>query len=37
MLTLVPQEIEEYAVRHTTPLPPHLAELARYTAERTTA
>ena len=26
MLTLVPQEIEEYAVRHTTPLPAHLAE-----------
>ena len=34
MLTLVPQEIEEYAVRHTTPLPAHLAELARYTAGR---
>ncbi len=34
MLTLVPQEIEEYAVRHTTPLPADLAELARYTAGR---
>ena len=34
MLTLVPQEIEEYAVRHTTPLPAQLAELARYTAGR---
>ena len=34
MLTLVPQEIEEYAARHTTPLPAHLVELARYTAGR---
>ena len=34
MLTLVPQEIEKYVVRHTTPLPAHLAELARYTAGR---
>lgn len=33
MLTLVPQEIEEYARRHTTPLPSHLAELARFTLE----
>ena len=34
MLTLVPQEIEEYAARHTTPLPAHLVEIARYTAGR---
>ena len=33
MLTLAPQEIEEYAERHTTPLPPHLADLASFTAE----
>ena len=33
LLTLVPEEIEEFARRHTTPLPPHLAELARFTLE----
>ena len=33
MLTLVAEEIEEYARQHTTALPPHLAELARFTLE----
>ncbi|MYE45258.1 MAG: methyltransferase domain-containing protein [Chloroflexi bacterium] len=33
LLTLVPEEIEEFARRHTTPLPPHLEELARFTLE----
>ena len=33
MLTLVAEEIEEYARQHTTALPPHLAELARFTIE----
>ena len=33
MLTLVPEKIEEYAVNHTTPLEPHLAELAQFTRE----
>ncbi len=33
LLTLVPEEIEQYARRRTTPLPPHLAELARFTLE----
>lgn len=35
MLTFVPQEIEEYASRHTTPLSPLLAELSEATRERT--
>ena len=34
MLTLVPQDIEEYARRHTTPLPSHLAELERFTLDQ---
>src|SRR5579884_2014292 len=34
MLTLVPESIEEYAVAHTTPLPPLLAELQALTWER---
>ena len=34
MLTLVPENIEEYAVAHTTPLPPLLAELQALTWER---
>ena len=33
MLTLVPEAIEEYARRHTSPLPPHLEALQRYTLE----
>ena len=33
MLTLVPEQIEQYAVNHTTPLEPHLSELAQYTRE----
>ena len=33
LLTLVPEEIEEFARRHTTPLPPHLEELSRFTLE----
>ena len=33
VLTLVSEQIEEYARRHTTPLPPHLAELERFTLE----
>ena len=33
MVTLVPENIEEYAVSHTTPLEPHLSELARFTRE----
>ena len=33
MLTLVPEEIERYVVRHTTPLPPHLEDLVRFTVE----
>ena len=33
MLTLVPEEIEEYARRHTSPLPPHLEALQRFTLE----
>ena len=33
MLTPVAEEIEEYARQHTTALPPHLAELARFTLE----
>ena len=32
-MTLVPERIEEYAVRHTTPLEPHLSELAQFTRE----
>ena len=31
MLTLVPEEIEQYAARHTTPLPPLLQELVKTT------
>ena len=34
MRTLVPEMIEEYAVEHTTPLPPLLAELQALTWER---
>ena len=34
-LSLVPDEIEEYAVRHTTPLPPLLAELIAVTEAHT--
>ena len=33
MVTLVPERIEEYAVSHTTPLEPHLSELAQFTRE----
>ena len=33
MLTLVLEQIEEYAVNHTTPLEPHLLELAQYARE----
>ena len=33
MLTLVPEQVEEYARQHTTPLAPHLAELHRFTLE----
>jgi caffeoyl-CoA O-methyltransferase len=33
-VTLVPEEIEEYAAAHTTPLPPLLDELAAATEER---
>ena len=35
MLTLVPQEIEKYAVAHTTRLPEYLEELTRVTNDRT--
>ena len=31
MLTLVPEEIERYVERHTTPLPSHLDELVKFT------
>jgi caffeoyl-CoA O-methyltransferase len=34
LLTLVPEEIERYAVAHTTPLPPLLEELIAVTQER---
>ena len=33
MITLVPEPIEQYAVKHTTPLPDHLAEVVRSTYE----
>ena len=33
MLTLVSPEIEQYAIDHTTPLPPYLQELTRVTRE----
>ena len=33
MLTLVPEDIERYAVEHTTPLPNYLQELTDYTFE----
>ena len=31
MITMVPEDIEEYAVAHTTPLPDHMAEVMRDT------
>src|SRR5438876_5490061 len=34
MLRLVPEEIDDYAARHTTPLPPLLTELQQVTHER---
>ncbi len=36
MLTLVPEEIEAYAVEHTSPLPGYLDELIKTTHEKTT-
>lgn len=35
MITLVPSEIEQYAIAHTSPLPIHLKELTRFTIENT--
>ena len=34
MLTLVPEEIERYAMAHSTPLPPLLEELIAVTQEK---
>ena len=33
MLTLVPDDIERYVERHTTPLPPHLEDLVKFTVD----
>ena len=33
MITLVPEDIERYAIEHTTPLPDYLQELTDYTYE----
>ena len=33
MLTLVPDDIERYVERHTTPLPPHLEDLVKFTID----